>query len=180
MRVSRYPHYILPDMTDHEITDALIEGGYYILTPIAQPIVETDSAAGDITWLLTTSDDAYAKLAAMDMTTTEKEDGDTDGPFHVGAVSENGGKLVWFSSAGMLTDYVDRTVAGGNSNLILNAFNWMGGQEESISIRAKSLDEDGLTVPESSSGFWSIVMIGVIPAVLLCAGVIIYIRRKRR
>lgn len=180
MRVSRYPHYILPDMTDHEITDALIEGGYYILTPIAQPIVETDSAAGDITWLLTTSDDAYAKLAAMDMTTTEKEDGDTDGPFHVGAVSENGGKLVWFSSASMLTDYVDRTVAGGNSNLILNAFNWMGGQEESISIRAKSLDEDGLTVPESSSGFWSIVMIGVIPAVLLCAGVIIYIRRKRR
>ena len=98
----------------------------------------------------------------------------------MGAVSEDGGKLVWFTSASMLTDYVDRTVAGGNSNLILNAFNWMGGQEESISIRAKSLEEDGLTVPESSSGFWNIVMIGVIPAVLICVGVIIYVRRKRR
>ena len=114
------------------------------------------------------------------MQTTEKEDGDTEGPFHVGAVSENGGKLVWITSAGMLSEYVDRTVAGGNSNLILNAFNWMGGQEESISIRAKSLDEKGLTVPESSSGFWSIVMIGLIPAALIGAGVIIYIRRKRR
>ena len=47
-----------------------------------------------ITWLLTTSEAAYAKLAALDMQTTEKEDGDISGPFHVGAVSENNGKLV--------------------------------------------------------------------------------------
>ena len=180
MRISRYPHYLLPDMTSHEITDALMEGGYYILTPIAQPIAEAEGSDADITWLLTTSDSAYAKLAALDTQTAEKEDGDTDGPFHVGAVSEDGGKLIWFTSSGMLSDYVDRTVAGGNSNLILNAFNWMGGQEESISIRAKSMDEDGLVVPERSSSFWSIVMIGLIPAALICAGVIIYIRRKRR
>ena len=49
-----------------------------------------------------------------------------------------------------------------------------------LALPAFTMAEDGLTVPESSSGFWSIVMIGVIPAVLLCAGVIIYIRRKRR
>ena len=61
MRVSRYPHYILPEMASHEITSALKDGGYYILTPIAQPIAETDSSAGEVTWLLTTSDSAYAK-----------------------------------------------------------------------------------------------------------------------
>jgi len=75
---------------------------------------------------------------------------------------------------------VDYTVGGANSNLLLNALNWMGGQEESISIRAKSMDEETLTVPASSSSFWSIVMIGVIPAALITIGVIIYIRRKRR
>lgn len=180
MRVSRYPHYLLPDMTSHEITDALISGGYYILTPVAQPIAETEGSGADITWLLTTSDSAYAKLAALDTKTTEKEDGDTDGPFHVGAVSEKDGKLIWFSSADMLNGNVDRTVAGGNSNLLLNALNWMGGQEESISIRAKSVDEETLTVPASSASFWSVVMIGVIPAVLIIAGIIIYVRRKRR
>lgn len=180
MRVSRYPHYILPSLTSHEITEALIEGGYYILTPIAQPIAETTDSTAEITWLLTTSDAAYAKLAAMDMKTTEKEDGDTDGPFHVGAISENEGKLVWFTSASMLDTNVDYTVAGGNSNLLLNAFNWMAGQEESISIRAKTMEEERLTVPASSASFWSVVMIGVIPAVLICAGVVIYVRRKRR
>ena len=97
-----------------------------------------------------------------------------------GAVSENGGKLVWFSSGSMLNSNVDYTVGGANSNLVLNALNWMGGQEETISIRAKSMDEATLTVPAASSSFWSAVMIGVIPAVLTAAGIIIYIRRKRR
>ena len=180
MRISRYPHYILPNMSSHEITDALMSSGYYILTPIAQPIVEKEGSGASITWLLTTSASAYAKLAALDMNTTEKEDGDTDGPFHIGAVSEKGGKLIWFSSADMLNSNVDRTVAGGNSNLLLNALNWMGGQEESISIRGKSMDEETLTVPSSSSSFWSIVMIGIIPAVLIAVGIIIYVRRKRR
>ena len=180
MRISRYPHYLLPDMTSHEITDALMEGGYYILTPIAQPIAEAEGSDADITWLLTTSDASYAKLAGLNMKTTEKEEGDTDGPFHVGAVGENGGRLVWFSSGSMLNSNVDYTVGGANSNLVLNALNWMGGQEESISIRAKSMDEETLTVPASSSGFWSVVMIGIIPAVLIAVGIIIYMRRKRR
>ena len=96
------------------------------------------------------------------------------------AVSENGGKLVWFSSGSMLNSNVDYTVAGANSNLLLNALNWMGGQEESISIRAKSMEEATLTVPESSSSFWSIVMIGIIPAALIAVGIIIYVRRKRQ
>ncbi len=180
MRISRYPHYLLPDVASHEITDSLIEGGYYILTPIAQPLVETEGSTADITWLLTTSDSAYAKLDALNMTTAEKEDGDTDGPFHVGAVSENGGKLVWISSGSMLNSNVDYTVAGANTNLVLNALNWMGGHEESISIRAKTMDEETLTVPASSASFWSVAMIGAIPAVLIAAGIIIYVRRKRR
>ena len=37
-----------------------------------------------------------------------------------------------------------------------------------------------LTVPDSSAGFWSVAMFGVIPAVLIAIGIIIYVRRKRR
>lgn len=180
MRLSRYPYYILPDAASHEITDSIVNAGYYILSPLAQPIVETADSVADITWLLTTSDSAYSKAAALEMTTTSKEDGDTDGPFNVGAVSEKGGKLLWLTGDGMFDEYIDSAVSGGNSNLLLNALNWMGGQEESISIRAKSLDETGLSVTESESGFWSAVMIGVIPAALVAIGIIIWARRKRR
>ncbi len=180
MRLTRYPYYILPDAASHDVTDSIINAGYYILSPLAQPIVETKDSTAAITWLLTTSDSAYAKVDALNMTTTSKEDGDTDGPFNVGAIAEKGGKLLWLTGDGMFDEYIDSAVSGGNSNLLLNALNWMGGQEESISIRAKSLDETGLSVTESESSFWSAVMIGVIPAALVAIGIIIWARRKRR
>ena len=56
----------------------------------------------------------------------------------------------------------------------------MGGQEESISIRAKSLDAEGLTVTQSSSSLWSIIMIGVIPLSLIGIGIAVWVRRKRK
>ncbi|MBQ8554339.1 MAG: GldG family protein [Clostridia bacterium] len=180
MRLTRYPYYILPDVASHDVTDSIINAGYYILSPLAQPIVEAADSTASITWLLTTSSEAYAKVDALNMTTTSKEEGDADGPFHVGAVSENSGKLLWLTGDGMFDEYIDSAVSGGNSNLLLNALNWMGGQEESISIRAKSLDETGLSVTQSESSFWSTVMIGVIPAALVVMGIIIWARRKRR
>ena len=93
---------------------------------------------------------------------------------------EQGGKLFWTTSSYMLDSYIDSAVSGGNSNLFLNVLNWMGGQEESISIRAKSLDTTGLTVTQAESTLWSIVMIGLIPLALVAIGIVIWIRRKRR
>ena len=181
MYYPRYPHYLLPTIESHDITDALISGNYYILTPLAQGLVEAEGSSATVTWLLSTSDSSYAKLAALSMTTTAKEDGDTDGPFHVAAVSEKGeGKLLWVASDSFLSSQVDQAVSGANSDLYLNALNWMGDQEESISIRAKSMDNETLTVPSSSSTLWSFILIGGIPAVLAVLGIVIWIRRKRR
>lgn len=181
MHVGRYPYYLLPDIISHEITDALIDGGYYVLMPLAQGIDTVEGTSATVTNLLSTSSAAYAKANGMDTTTAEKEDGDIEGIFHIGAVSELGdGKLVWFASAGMLDSYIDQTVSGANGNLFLNALNWMGGQEESISIRAKSLDTSSLTVTGAQSSFWAIVMIGLIPLGLVALGLIVSIRRKRR
>ena len=177
----RYPHYLLPTIESHDITDAIISGNYYILVPLAQGLTETEGSGATVTWLLTTSDSSYAKTAGLNMTTTSKEDGDIDGPFHVAAVSEKGeGKLFWITSDSFLNSQVDQVVSGANSDLYLNALNWMGDQEESISIRAKSLDNETLTVPSASSTLWSVILIGGIPALLAALGIFIWIRRKRR
>ena len=86
----------------------------------------------------------------------------------------------WVTSDTLLDSYVDSAVSGANSNLFMNALNYMCEQEESISIRAKSLDSATLTVPQSESTLWSVVMIGVIPVGLIILGMLIWIRRKRR
>lgn len=64
MRISRYPHYLLPDIASHEITDALIDGGYYILTPIAQPIVETGADGAETTVIFSEYSADYYQAAA--------------------------------------------------------------------------------------------------------------------
>lgn len=181
MYVSRYPYYLLPDYEEHEITSALINGGYFVLMPLAQPLVETGDSAANVQFLLTTSDSAYAKAAGMDSETTEREEDDAEGPFHVAATSELGeGKLCWFSGSDFLSETFDLTVGGANGDLFLNAINWMCGQEETISIRAKSMDLNTLTVTSAQASLWSVVMIGLIPLGLIVAGVSVCIRRKRR
>lgn len=181
MHIGRYPYYLLPDVASHEITDAIIDGGYYILTPLAQGIETVEGTSAAVTDLLSTSDSAYTKADGMNAATTEKEEGDAEGTFHPAAASELGeGRMVWFASSGMLDSYIDQAVSGANSDLFMNALNWMVGQEESISIRAKSLDRSTLTVTSSENSFWSIVMIGLIPLCFIAMGVTVTIRRKRR
>ena len=97
------------------------------------------------------------------------------------AASELGeGRLVWITSSEFLDDNVNAMVSGANGNLLMNAVDWMAGQEETISIRSKSLDEDGLTVTGAENSLWSAVMIGILPAALIALGIVICIRRKRR
>lgn len=179
--LNRYPYYLLPSIGDHEITQPLAQGGYYVLVPLAQPIVETETSQASVSWLLTTTASSYAKQAALEMTTTQREDGDTDGPFNVAAASEREeARLVWVTSSELLTDTVNAMVSGANSDLFMNSIEWMCDREETISIRAKSLDGESLTLTGAQSSFWSIVMIGVIPGAVLLVGLVIVMRRKRR
>lgn len=181
MHLTRYPYYLLPDIGSHEITDALISGGYYILSAMSQPITETGESTAQVTFLLTTSDQAYLKAEGLNTETVEKEDGDETGAFHVAAASEmNDGQLVWFTNEALLSESIDQMVSGANSNLFMNAMNWMCEQPESISIRAKSLDIEGLVLTAGEANTLSVLMIGVLPLAVIVIGVLVVVRRKRK
>ena len=104
-----------------------------------------------------------------------------DGPFAVMAASKKGeGKMIWATTAELLSDRLNALVSGANSDLFMNALSWMCGQEETISIRAKSMDGSTLTLSGAQSTFWSVVLIGIVPGLLLIVGAVVTIRRKRR
>ncbi len=77
------PHYLLPDMASHAITDPLIDGKYHVLLPVAQGLTVADTLRDglDVTKLLTTSSTAFSKLAGYAMETYDKAEGDIEGPF---------------------------------------------------------------------------------------------------
>jgi len=185
--VPNYQHYLLPTVNTHDITKPIQDGNYYILMPVAQGIVKQASYRSSltITSLLTTSASAYNKSNPTNQTTLEREATDQSGPFDVGvAVSEKvtGGetRMVWYSTSQFLVDDVNNMVGGANQNLFLNSLNWMCERENNISIRARSMDSEQLTIPSATADFWSGLLAVVLPLSVLGAGIFVVVRRRKR
>ncbi|MBQ6549918.1 MAG: GldG family protein [Lachnospiraceae bacterium] len=185
---SGYPYYLLPNIKSHTITKPLLDGNYRVFVPYATG-TKTDAEdywnpGETITSLLRTSSSAYTKF--LNYETLEKEEGDIEGPFNVGVLVEqdaaNGEstKIVWFTSAFLVDKNASAMVSGGNQDLFINAMSYLTENESGISIHAKSLSEDYLQINASSVTFWEVLIIGVIPAILLIAGIYVFIRRRRK
>ena len=189
--VATYPMYLLPEMVQHDITSPLIEGGYVVLAPAAHALetAETLPEGVTVTPLLSTSDQGYNKADSLTIETLEKEEGDETGTFDIAAAAEKTvsdeenaepARLVWFGAAQMLDTQVDAMTAGANSDLVVNAAAWLCDKQDSISIHAKSLDMEYLTVPAGARAVLSAVTIVVVPAAFLIAGILVWKRRKSR
>lgn len=182
------PYYLMPDMESHAITNPLIDGNYYCMLPISQGLTVATDLPENVSAkaLLTTSSRAYSKLSGYQLTTYEKEEGDIDGPFALAAVStktlDDGleSRLVWIGSASITDDQFNAQVSGGNQDFFLNALEWLCDQEESVTIHAKSLSTNYLTMPDSTANVLGILVLALIPGTLLAVGILLTVRRKRR
>lgn len=175
------PYILLPQMTEHEITNPLIEGNYYAIMPIAQGMIVTDTT-GRVTQLLTTSETAYSKTAGYAIETYEKEEGDVDGPFATAVSVDcgNDGQIVWFASSNFLDDMYNAYSSGANLDLGMNALSSMIGEREAVAIRSKSLNYNYLTINESAAFYLKLMMIGVFPLTFLGYGIYVVVSRRRR
>ena len=176
------PAILMPDLAESEVTTPLAEEGYYVILPLAVGLtVGENTTSATVTSLLSTSDLAFSKLAGYDMTTYDKEDGDLDGPFSlaVEASYENGGGLIWVSSSAYLDDMYNAYSSGANVNFTMNALSQLIGESETMSIRAKSLNYNYLTISDSVSGLLQVLMIGLIPLAFLATGIAVVVHRRR-
>lgn len=176
------PAMLMPDLAASDITNPLVDEGYYVIMPVATGLeVGENSTSATVTSLLDTSDAAYSKIAGYDLTTYDKEDGDIDGPFSLGVQVEydNGGSLVWFSSDAFVQDMYNAYSSGANVNLVMNAMSSLIGESETMAIRAKSLNYNYLTISDSTAGLLKVMMIGIIPLIFLGAGIAVVVRRRR-
>ena len=182
------PYYLLPDLSSHEITRTLSENGYYVLVPIAQGLSLSSNLPDgvSVSELLTTSENSYSKVAGYSLTTYDKEDGDIDGPFALAVAitdtidDDTESNIIWVTSASLLDETTDQRVSGGNQDFFLNCINWVCDREESISIHAKSVNYEYLTIDSGSASTLIALMVVVIPLAYLAAGVYVWVRRNRR
>ena len=177
------PYILLPTIESSDITTALIDEKSNVIMPISAGLSVTGYSDNfETTALLTTSDESFSKIAGFSLETYDKEDGDIDGPFSL-AVSIEGtdtdSKVVWIASDVMLDDGYNSYSSGANIDFVMNSISWMIGEEDSISIRSKSLDYNYLTISESAAKRIKIIMIGIIPALYLLYGLEEVIRRRK-
>ncbi len=182
-----YYHYLLPVLGDHDVTAPLRNNGQYALLPMAQAVYATQSYRSTLTVspLLSTTDQSYLKEDVENMATAEKETGDLEGPFMVGAsVTEEtpGGTthLVVYTTSDMVDETMDQVVYGGNYNLLLSTLGWMCQYDAGISIHAKPVDNEVLVVPAKDANLWSIVIVIALPLTVLAVGAAVTLLRRKK
>ena len=81
------PYYLLPEVESNDYTSSV--SGKYIFAPYSEAF-SYDGSSDDVTYtaLLQTTDKAVSKIDADNATTSEKEDGDIDGPFNLAVAVE--------------------------------------------------------------------------------------------
>ncbi|MBO4413508.1 MAG: Gldg family protein [Clostridia bacterium] len=177
---------VYAQVAENEYTTGL-QSNVRIIMPGAHEIIISDEAIDGVTVseMLTTSVQGYAK----DLTTFaeksdskdpyKKEDGDKEGKITIGAVASKGdGSLLWFSSDMMLNgNYASRYA---NVAYMMSVITKLSGKTTVATASAKALQVEALNVSEGSSNTWGIILIGVVPLILLAAGIIIWYRRKVR
>lgn len=181
------PFYLLPEVTYTDYSASV--GNGYVFVPYAQGVTVPEDT-DDVTYstFLTTSSDAVAKTDAANASSYEYEDGDTKGPLVVGVAAkktiddETTAQLVVYGSTEMLTDNADEIVSGMNTSVFTDAITNLvnTGDLTTIVIPSKSYEVSKLTVASFTAMLIGMLIMIVLPLVLLAAGVIIWVRRKKR
>jgi ABC-2 type transport system permease protein len=181
------PHYLLPNIIPHPANQAIIHNKLPVFMPISHAIEKLPNVRSSLTVrdLLTTSDSAYEKPVLTAQSVVDREEGDISGPFTLAVaveedVQDASSKFVWFASSQYVTDNANDTVSGANSDMLLGVLGWMCDRPSSISIHTKSLTDEKLVIPASTSYALSILIIILLPlAALVVGGIIAYRRRAR-
>lgn len=176
------PYIMLPNISDHTITAALIREKYRVIVPLALGLKTENADSGAVTVLLRSSAQAFSKTAGFELTSYEKEEGDLEGPFAfaVSIEEKSDGKMVWISSSNFLDEQINAYSSGANLNFTMNAISSLLGEREAVAIRSKSLNYNYLTINETTASMMKTVMIGALPLLFVILGVSAVVERGKR
>lgn len=134
--------------------------------------------------MASTSESAYAKSVENGQVTLTKEETDPTGPFRLGYYMKNEdtkAEAVVLSSGYVFQDGYLVISNYGNASLLVNSINYLADAEEVEAVRTISFDsEEVLAITAAQANTIAIVLVIGLPVLLVVAGVIVMLRRRRR
>ena len=178
------PYYLFPNIESTDIT-ARVQNGM-VFAPFSRGLIYDDDSDVYYQPFLTTSESAYSKA---DMSASEdfsKSDADIDGPFVIGMKAEkytqsgDTSQAVILATEQMFTANADDVVPGYNVKLFGSVFGSLTQREESVSVPVKYYEIGNLAFTARAVYIIGIISIIILPLGCLTAGLIIWLRRRKK
>jgi ABC-type uncharacterized transport system involved in gliding motility auxiliary subunit len=169
---------------NHSITNKL--QGLVTIFPGARSVKYNDNKENIVGYpLVSTSQTAWGETeldSVSDQQVSLNEEKDNIGPVNVAIAAKNivtNGRLVLIGDAEFATD--NNFTQYGNGTLLINTIDWAAGQEDLIDLTPRENIQRVLLPPTVfSNGVVLLVTVFLIPGLILMAGIIVGIQRKKR
>lgn len=179
------PYYLFPEIVSAEVTAPLADG--LVFAPFSKGL-SYDEERDDIhyTPLLTTSGSAFSKVDITDNSDYSKGANDIDGPFTVSVEveksTEDGGVSHAYVVGGesLFTSLADDMAPGNNVKLFSSMISMLADHESSVAVPVKSLSMPNLVFNAQTAYLAAVLCVIVIPFTTLAAGLVVWLRRRRR
>lgn len=186
--------YLLPEVMNTELSGQ-VAGNSSVFAPYAIGLEYTGDNEDNCISLLKTSEDCFAKsYANLSKERPEdeqgdlfqKEEGDESGPFDLGLMLTNdkGGKLLVLGSSYIFTENANEMVSGRNAKLFQGVVSGLvsTGEEETaaVVIPVKDYSVSSITVSQRAILVYGILWGIFMPVVSIVAGVVIWVRRRKK
>ncbi len=179
------PYYLFPEIASAEVTAPLADG--LVFAPFSKGL-SYDEEADDIhyTPLLTTSGSAFSKTDITDSSDYSKGANDIDGPFTVSLEVEKSTEDGSVSHAyvvggeSLFTSLADDMAPGNNVKLFSSMISMLADHESSVAVPVKSLSMPNLVFSAQTAYIAAVLCVIVIPLAILAAGLVVWLRRRRR
>ena len=182
------PASIIPDFAVHMMNVYFSEHSSYLVLPVCGSLTLSGSGSRLTAPVLKSTSESYAKTLT-EAATLKKEEGDAQGPFTLAATSEEkitgeDGKsktahVFLTDCSGFYGEPLLNNESLGNKNLILQALSYVSEGGDILDIPEKSLSNTRIAAVWSRTLAIGIIFIGVLPVLLILAGLVVFIRRRR-
>ena len=187
------PYYLIPEIRETSVTKEV--GGNLALSVMSLGMKLENS---DIEVILKTTDKAFLKTDPQKSENQSREEGDETGEFVLGACLERTvdvteevspgsdakvtrqSKLVVFGSPYMTQETIDEYISGMNLKLFSAILSNMVSHATPVYVPVRPYAAQYVTVSQADSAFFGIILSGVLPGLVMVAGLVIWILRRRR
>lgn len=151
--------------------------------PIARSLTSKNGDKTTVEKLFSTTERSIAATKLDSNQINPSDPSNKKGPFVLGVAgtyntgkADNPGRFVVIGNSGFVTN--NMLHFQGNSNLALNAVNWLSADEDLISIRPKAPDDRRLNVNTRQMNLFFYFDLIAIPLIAILGGVTLYLKRR--